>query len=228
MIIALALLGGCGVPIFGSGEVVTETSEVDDFERLQVDSAFDVRVRQGEIAEVTLRVDENALDRVIMQVEGDTLRLGLERAAVLRDVTLEADVVVPDLRAILASGASTVTLAEPFESSELEADLSGASQLDGEVALDSLTTRASGASQLTLGGSAQTGTLEASGASELALAGLTFSELDARLSGASSADVDVSDQLAVELAGASELSYSGQPEITDQSVTGASSLDSSG
>lgn len=225
----LVLAGGCGGVISGSGEVVTETRSVEDFERLQVQSAFDVRVRDGETSEIILRVDEAIVDRVVVEVEEDTLRIGLDRGVrfTLRDVTLEADVTVADLRAVEASGTSRVTFADPVESDELEASLSGASEVEGEVALDSLTATLSGASSLNLGGSAETGSLAGSGASELALRGLSFSALDVHLSGASSADVEVTDELAVELSGASDLSYRGEPRITGQSISGASSLDSS-
>ncbi len=228
LVVALLMVGGCGgVPVLsGSGEVATETRDIDDFDRLQVDSAFDVAVREGEPGEVELRVSENALDDVIVAVDDGTLRIGLDRRFfTVRNATLEAEVTASDLRAIEASGSSQITLEDPLEVSELEVGLSGASGFEGEIAVDRLVVMLSGASTLELGGSVDEGSVEASGASSLDLAGLTFRSLNAELSGASSGEVDVTDELAVQLSGASDLSYAGDPQVVDQSITGASSLE---
>jgi hypothetical protein len=225
LVLLALLLAGCGRIVTGSGVVVEETRSAEGVTRLDVSSTFDVTVRQGEGAELVLRIDEAAADRVVAEVQGDTLRLGIPRTVTLRDVTLEAELTVADLEALEVSGASRLTIDGNLESDGLDVDLSGASNIDGDVSLDQLRAEVSGASTLALTGEVAEATLDGSGASSLELAELQIAVLDAELSGASSGVVRVTDELAVDLSGASSLTYAGDPEITSQEVTGASSLE---
>jgi hypothetical protein len=65
--------------------------------------------------------------------------------------------------------------------------------------------------------------LESSGASEINAADLQAKSMNMDVSGASSASVNVSDDLNIEASGASEVRYKGSPNIT-QEVSGASSI----
>jgi Putative auto-transporter adhesin, head GIN domain len=220
--------GGCGQGLSittGSDEVVTETRELEPFQRLRISSSFDVDVTPGERDEVTLRVSENLQDRVRAGVDGDTLTIELEPGLNLGDATLEADVTASTLRQIEASGASTVSFLEPVEADEFVAGLSGASRLDGEVALERLEVGVSGASHAELRGSAEEADVEASGASEMVLTDLVVRAMEVGLSGASSAEVTVEGELAYSVSGASNLTYAGGPEIVRQEVSGASSVE---
>jgi len=228
MAAGLALLAaGCGQDVVrGSGEVVERDLDVDGFDQIEVASALDVTVVAAEEAGATVRGDDNVVERVEADVRRDTLRLSLEDDVTLTDAELAIEVRVPDLVGLRVSGASSVTLEPAVAAEELSVELSGAASVDGQVSVDALAATLDGASDLTLEGGADRATVEADGASELALADLTVRELEIALSGASSGEVTVTDALAVELSGSSDLVYAGSPEITDQEVTGASDLSS--
>ncbi|MPZ87274.1 MAG: hypothetical protein GEU81_04195 [Nitriliruptorales bacterium] len=232
-VVLFVLLAGCdgvvvvrgsGGEVRGSGDVVEEDVQVSPFDRIEVSSAFVVEVATGTAPGLTLHVDDNLRDAVDVGVVGGTLRLGLRPDTNVRDATLRAEVTVTDLEAITASGASRIMLDDRLVAEDLALSLSGASRLGATVEFGSADVRLSGSSRTELRGEAEEVSLESSGASRAELADLRVQRLDAELSGSSSATVEVIDTLGVALSGASDLTYSGQPTIERQEVTGAASL----
>lgn len=222
---ALLLLSAACNQVTGSGKVVTRPVQISSFDRIEVSNSFYVNVSLGEPEKVTLRVDDNLIDRVDVGVSNDTLRLGLKSGTSVRDATLRADVIARSLSGIQMTGASTVQLSGEFAIDALEATLSGASEIDGSLRCRSAGVRLSGASNARLTGSVEMLVFEASGASGLNAEQLQVDDLTIQLSGASSASVSVSDTISAEVSGASSLRYRGDPRFTRKDVSGGSSIE---
>jgi hypothetical protein len=216
-------VGGC-TRIVGTGDVVTMEVPVEGFTRIEASSAFVVNVTFGETPALTLSVDRAAEDHLRVGVIGDTLRIGLESRTLVGNVTLEADVVVTALEAIAGAGASEIHVTN-LSSPTIEVDLSGASTLDGSVDVDTATVELSGASDLVVSGRVGQLQGEVSGASNLSLLQLDINTLDIDLSGASTAEVNVSESLTADLSGASSLRYRGDPPVVNTDASGASSVE---
>ncbi|MGH2619225.1 MAG: head GIN domain-containing protein [Anaerolineales bacterium] len=212
--------------VSGSGEIVTVTKDFIDFDRVEIGSAFDATVQQGDTFAIVIRIDDNLEEYLRVNQVGQTLELGLEpdRVFGLGSTTLEAEITMPTLSGVETSGASQITLAG-FESSQsLRVVASGASSVAGEIQAGDTSMKASGASSISLAGGAANLALEVSGASSVDLEAFPVADLHAELSGASSAVVNVSGTLDVEASGASELSYLGNPTLGSVNTSGASSV----
>jgi hypothetical protein len=207
--VALAALclaaAGCGSErtVTGSGNVVSRTVAVDDFTRLEAQQTFQVHVSTGSAPKVVLHADDNVLPELDVGVSGDTLHLKLKSDVSTRQATLRAEVTVPNLEGISASGAS---------------------QVEGPVKIDEGTIELSGASRAVLTGSAGDLEVDASGASGVDSPELTVGTLDIELSGASRAELTVTDSLSAALSGASSLRYRGSPQVMKSDVSGGSSI----
>ena len=131
----LSAIPGLGTTIRGSGNVVTQEEAISGFDRLDVNQGFQVDVNQGEIFSVVIRVDDNLLEDVQVVKEGSTLKIGLKPGTsyILEDVTLEADVTMPELIGLDLNGGSHITLKEFTSAAALDAVLSGGSHLKGDV-----------------------------------------------------------------------------------------------
>jgi hypothetical protein len=231
-----ALFAGCGddegdaEAVRGSGNVVTQEMPFADFSAVEAANAFEVEITQSDTFAVTIRVDDNILDLLDVSKEGDTLRLRLERGVSLRgDVTLEAEITMPDLDGLELSGASKASVSGFRSSGRLDIDLSGASSLDGDLEAGETDIDASGASRVVLEGTATGLTIEGSGASSLDLADFTVDTAEVRLSGASDATVRAQERIdPVDVSGASRLRYLGDPSLGDVRTSGASTVDKIG
>ena len=250
IVVVVALLaacspeGGFGV-VVGSGRLVTREESFRDFDRLDVGSAFEVNVRQGDSYQVTITVDENVVPYLDVAQVGSTLRIGLKPMTTVSSVTLRAEITMPELVGLELSGASRGRV-NGFESSRdltlglsgaasltadvgagnVRIDLSGASSLDGSISGGDVHMGLSGASRVDLSGSGRNLTLGASGASHADLGGFPVQDASVEISGASTGRIDVSGRLEVGASGASHLSYRGTPTLGRIETSGASTIDS--
>jgi Putative auto-transporter adhesin, head GIN domain len=224
---SLVVLGGActddGV-VTGSGQVVERTVPTSPFDRLQVGAAFQVRVTIGEPESVTVRIDDNLVDRLDAAVVDETLHIRLEPSTSFRDATLQADVVVSTLSSIEVAGASSVRVAGSLETSDLRLGVTGTSTLDLLVDATSINLGVHGASTVTLSGSASELSATVVGASSVSASDLTAGTLDADIDGASTVIVHVTTSISAQVSGASTLLYGGTPKILSQDVTGASTI----
>jgi hypothetical protein len=222
---------GCGLipvarTITGSGDVVTREEPITDFDRVDVSHAFHVNISQGDTFSVVVRADDNMVEYLEVVKQGDTLKIGLKPSSGynVREATLEAEVTMPELAGLELSGASHVVVTGFKSTKALDANLSGASRLRGDIEVGDATFDASGASRVTLNGSARNMTVEGSGASQIDLSDFAVADAKVKLSGASAATVNPSGTLDVDASGASDVYYLGDPTLGKVDTSGASSV----
>jgi hypothetical protein len=214
----------------GSGNVISREIPLADFTSVEAANAFEVEITQSDTFAVTIRFDDSILDVLDLSKEDDTLRLRLEPGVSLReDVTLEADITMPDLEGLNLSGASSASVSGFRTSGQLDIALSGASSLDGDLEAGDVDITASGASRVVLEGSATGLTIEGSGASSLDLADFTVDTAEVTLSGVSDATVNAQERIdPVDVSGVSTLRYLGDPSLGNVSTSGVSTVEKVG
>ncbi|MHB1132215.1 MAG: head GIN domain-containing protein [Chloroflexota bacterium] len=214
---------GGGPRVVGSGKVVAKDFPLADFSALEAANGFRVEVRRADGFAVRVSADDNILDYLRVEKQGDTLRLGL-RNGNYNNITLRAEVSLPQLRAVNLSGGSNAGLNGFKNEGDFLADLSGAARLDGELVAAKARCGLSGGSNVTLSGSANRLEIEASGGSKANFVSFAAKEVDARLSGGSEATVAVEGKLDVKADGGSNLYYTGNPTLGRQDLSGGSSV----
>jgi hypothetical protein len=230
-VMALALLSGCfpmigGSQVVGSGRTTTQDYDFSDFTRVQIGSAFEANVTQGEAYKVAVTVDDNLVQYLDVRVDGDTLVIGLKPVVSLgfRNMSLRAAVTMPDVEGLDLSGATRTRVTGFSNDRRVDVEISGASQLTGDLTSGEMRIEASGASRGELTGT--TGPLDAnaSGASTLRLQGLASTDTRVDASGASTIVVNPSGRLTGSASGASTVRYTGLPTTVLVDTSGASSV----
>lgn len=247
LIAATLTFAACGDDdggIVPSGNVVTKTFELTDFDGVQF-GLYDAEIDRADDFSVTVWVNDNLAEFVEAEVKGDTLDLRFKPdGGVNGKLTLEAVITMPaisrldvagtgsalvsgfgpsDSLDLVVSGASGVGGA--FEATDVSVVLSGASSIDGGITATNFDATVSGASSIALSGSADALVLDLSGASHAELSEFEATTAGIELSGASNALVNVSDVIDPAVAsGASTLLYLGDPELRNVNTTGASSV----
>jgi len=191
-VIGLIFTPGCNfgnmTGIKGSGTSKTEQRSVSDFTKIDAGGAMNVEVDAQKDFSVSVEADDNLLQHIKTEVSGDTLKIYSEgkispSAKLNVKISMPAieglnlsgasDGKITNVRAgsfeLKASGASEVTIIG--EAKNLEADASGASEIDAEgLKVEDANIEASGASSASV---SATNNLEAtaSGASKIYYAG---------------------------------------------------------
>ena len=170
LLVAGALMVGCGVvSVTGSGNVVSQEEAITGFDRLDVSQGFQVVVRQDDTFSVVIRVDDNLVERLNVVKEGSTLKIGLDQVRSYVNVTLQAEVTMPELVGLELSGGSRVMVTGSGE--DIAIDASGGSGADlASFPVVNAIIDASGGSQVTVNVSGML-TVDASGGSQISYLG---------------------------------------------------------
>jgi len=227
-----------------------QVRKVGSFTAIKVSSAIDLYLTQSNACQVAVSAsNEEYRDKIITVVDGGTLIIKIDNNngwfnwKNWGDQKAKAYVSVKDLDALTASGATNVRFVNKLESPKLKIKLSGASDLKGDLMggsvsievsgasdykgqLDAknLVIDGSGASKIELSGKVEDLSVEVSGASDAKLYELTAKGAMVHASGASTANVNVSQLLKAEASGASNINYKGEASIKEMSNSGASNI----
>lgn len=131
---------------------------------------------------------------------------------------------MPALKAADFSGASRSTISGFVGQDQLSVTLSGASSSEVSARATRTEVTLSGASDLRLEGGTPTLVTHLSGASKLNAFNAPAEVVTVDASGASHAEVSVTNQLRVIASGASSVRYRGNPAVRDVNASGASSV----
>ena len=129
-----------------------------------------------------------------------------------------------NLEQLQASGASNILVAGVMELPLLNVQLSGASQLKGQLKISDLNMKLSGASEAKLLGAVKTINVECSGASDVKAYDLIAENCNVKASGASDVNITVTNDMAANASGASNIYYKGTAELKLKQSSGASSV----
>ncbi|UCF32327.1 MAG: DUF2807 domain-containing protein [Phycisphaerales bacterium] len=222
----LFVLSACGIVfgprITGSGVLLVKKMGFTEFTSLRIGSAFEATVTRGDTYRVEVTADDNLYEYIRVTQEGSALAIYLDNVSV-SNATLKAAITMPLLEGLRASGAADVSITGFKHLDAVAITCSGASYVNGDLEATSVQLSCSGASEAVLRGIAVDGKIDGSGASSFNLTDFALTNARVDLSGASSADINVTGELHYDLSGASNLRYGGSPHLGARSSSGASS-----
>ena len=227
-----------------------QVRKLPNFTSIRVSNAIELFISQSDKTEVAVSAkSEEYRNRIITEVDGGTLiirmadnysrwwKFGNE------DYRIKAYVSVKDLYAITASGATNIKIVNGLSSEKLKINLSGASDLKGDIKAGTLLADLSGASSFKatvqanafsmkgsgacafeVSGSGDDLILDVSGASSVKMYDYLVKGASVDASGASSVKINVSGLLKLHATGASSIDYKGAAAIKDMQSSGASSV----
>jgi len=201
--------------IESSGHLVTQEHELTGFDGVEGGLGFEVDIRQGDTFQVTTSVDENVLPYVVIRVEENVLKLGMDpnHTYVMESVEMRAEVTMPELNRLTLDLAGETTVSGFRSTGDLEIIMELASGLQGDVEAVSLSLDVSMSSGVDLSGSAQSLTLNASGSSTVDLADLAVTDADVTADTSSTITVNVSGRLDASAGSGSNITYLGNPTL---------------
>jgi len=77
-IIASFGLVGCAVAIRGSGDVIEETREISDFDRVSLDGIGEIILTQGDTTSLVVEAEDNLMQYIRTSVRGDELTIDIK------------------------------------------------------------------------------------------------------------------------------------------------------
>jgi len=215
----------CGFTgISGSGNQVILPQDIIDFHSISTGHDCRSTITKGDSFSVIVRIDDNLTDYLVVKNDNGTLVIELDRKSSYRNVHFEADIVMPDINKVEASGGSRGYINGFSFTHTFSIVLSGGSSLEGEISTGDIETRLSGGSVLGISGYANNMDFSASGGSKGQMAGFSVNNIDVLLSGGSKLRINANGIIMGSLSGGSELLYSGGASVTHVTTSGGASI----
>jgi len=224
------VMGSCrfvtGKRVHGNGVIKTEERSVSTFKNVEVSGSIDVYVSQGDIKPVKIEGDENLLQYIEVEQEGDKLFVREKQGYNLKpSAEMRIYVTAPVYNNIEVSGACDIIGMTKISNSEnLALSASGAGDIKMEVDAPKLSAEISGSGSIDLKGQTKDVDLQLTGAGHAHCYDLLSENTKVDISGAGSAQVYASVKLDAEVSGAGSVSYKGNATNVIQHTSGVGSV----
>lgn len=238
-LITVVLGGACaGMAIYaldqnkieGSGTIVTEDREVATVRAIDMEGGnYRVVVNRGPVESLSITSDDNIVDELTTEVDGETLKIfwgdgnvfSAWRVDPTEDVLVE--LILPELVGIDMSGASDIE-ATGVAGEALSVSITGS----GDVTLidldvDTLTVDIEGSGDIEADGTASNQEIDIDGSGRIHADNLAGRTARVSVSGSGDATLNVSEALDVEIDGSGTVEYYGDPEVNSD-ISGSGDL----
>ena len=209
-----------------SGVTKVSTKEVSAFDKVDVSGAIDVIVNIGNKSEVVIEADSAIMPYIVTEVKDRELRIynkDIIGFYNFKNNKILVTITTPSILELESSGACDVTIND-LKTDMFKVSLSGACDLIGSFECNVLDLESSGSSDSKLRGKVKNCNIELSGACDIKALDLEVDSLKIEGSGSSNVEITVQNSLDVELSGASELRYKGEPKYIKTDMSGVSNL----
>ena len=208
----------------GSGDVIEETREVRNFNRVALATFEDLYIEQGEEEALRIEAEDNIMSYIEIELDAQTLRIGTESNVTLRPTKpVRFYLTVKELDAIVLSGSGDVE-APGLKVADFSVTVAGSGNVYAQnLTADHLTVQVAGSGNADVSGEVNRQEITISGSGDYEARDLESAEAKVQIGGSGMATIWVSDSLDVTIGGSGSVRYAGIPEVTS-SVTGSGSL----
>lgn len=173
-----------------------------NFNRVQISGSWNVTIKQGPSYSVKITAPQDAIDKLLVENNGDLLTIGLKSHWDSWHETLKAEITMPNLTELKSSGSSDVTFSG-FTSKSLKIDTSGSGDIQGN------------------NNNIENLSLETSGSCDVNLTKSTTTNADIHTSGSSNVKLTMTGNLTGEISGSGSIIYYGKANLQSISISGS-------
>lgn len=231
LLIAL-VIGACRIDLDlgidqGSGNVITETREVSNFDRIALSGIGDVTLIQGNEDSLKIEAEDNVIPYIITEVEDETLYIDFKHKAIIPRESIKFIITMREIRGLATKGVSNLE-ADKVETDSLDIGISGTGNVNiNKLSAESLTINISGAGNFSAEGQVTDQKVSLSGAGNYDGEDLETRTTDVAISGIGQVSLWVTDQLNVTISGTGGVDYYGSPQVNQQ-ISGLGKVDHKG
>lgn len=207
---------------------ITSVLQLDAYHTVHLRGAAELELQNASTPSTTLTTNilmpSMSSENITAEVRDSILYIDTRTNIPIDDLIAKFTIATPHLREIIVQGAGKIETIDnhSLQLTSLNLDLSGAAEADLLLNVQNLTIDAKGASKLDLAGVADNLHVTIAGAGELEAEDLLAQVVHINCAGASKAEIHAVRELWAQAAGASKISYQGNPTVKQKLAVGGS------
>ena len=212
-----------GFGIQGNGNVVSDDRNISsNFSGIKVSQGIQVHISQGNETELTVEADENIIDLLITEIDGDILKIYFEKN--VNRATRNVYLTIDKLNSIRTSSGANVKNDGVFKTKTLSLDSSSGSHISLDLNVSEITASASSGADIELSGSSEEFRSNASSGSHIDAEKLNSKMATANVSSGANINVYASQELNADASSGGDIDFYGNPDIVNKSKSSGGSI----
>ena len=217
-------LNGCSVQsVKGSGNVISESRQVPEFNKIRLEGHGKVSLTQGNQSSIEVTTDDNILPSIETEAENGKLIISHEKGKNLRPTKLNYTITVKDLEGISIAGSGDVNCNNKFVSEDFYAEISGSGDITLVVEAVRLESDISGSGSINLSGKTDAHQASITGSGKIDAFDMQAQNVSVAITGSGDCRVHASEKLRAKITGSGDVLYKGHPMISKK-ITGSGSV----
>jgi len=214
-----------GKRISGNNHVVTQQRQHSNFHGVHVAGPFKVYISQGNNYSVRIEAEENLMDYIITERDGDVLDIKTKRNYRIRSHRdMKVFITAPNYRELSIAGSGGIwSEGKITHPSEMEISIAGSGDIIADVDAPKIKTEIAGSGTTILKGATRDFSADVAGSGDVRAFDLLSENVDVEIAGSGNVQVFASKQLDVSIAGSGDVLYKGTPQIK-QSKSGSGTV----
>ena len=208
----------------GNGKVVSENRTTASYDEIKIGGAFDVELIAGKEGGISLKGEENLLPLIIVEVEGNVLKIYPKKNINMSSTSGKAIVVTVPFESISdvsLGGSGSIIGKSIIKADRFNAKLSGSGDIVLLIDAQDVMAAISGSGDITLKGKASNYECKLSGSGDINSYELEAVNCNAAMSGSGNIRVNCTDTLTARISGSGDIEYKGNPKTKDTKVSGS-------
>lgn len=211
--------------IKGNGKVITEKRTTAGYDEINVSGFFDVVLVSGKEGAISIQGEENLLQYVKVEVDGNILKIYTEKNVnISTSKGIVLTVPFEQISFVSLSGSGDLKSKNTIVGSKFAAKLSGSGDLTLDVKTTDFEANLSGSGDVALTGSSDNFVSKISGSGDVDAADLVSKTANLTISGSGDMKVNCTQSLYARVSGSGDIAYKGNPESKDTKVSGSGEI----
>ena len=219
LIFLFAILISCDPP---SEEEYYEKRELEEFSRLKLSGAFNVNISQADQQSLTIEGSSELAEKLEVIQEGDLLELklrGQDRSS-SRKNGLRISLTIVDLEELEFEGAGIIKTTHPLDLSDFQLIGKGVGNIELDLHAENVDAKLNFVGNMVLRGRADVLRIQNEGLGNINASKLVAGNVDLNSSGIGNISLHCEDELSLQVNGIGKVSYTGQPTIIREEISG--------
>ena len=201
----------------------TKKYDIQDFKKVEISNGMQLKLNQSSSYSIEVNAEKEDFEYLKVVKKGSSLQIYIDKNNYQKKGDINIIISLPELTGLDLSGGSVADISMKIIDS-FEGELSGGSELSGNLTCDDITIDLSGGSTTDLKGTAKNFHSEGSGGSIFHLKDFSVTNVNADLSGGSILKINMNGTLDVDASGGSKVVYYGNAKPGNTDFSGGSGI----
>lgn len=212
----------------GDGKKTTITRSTSEYDEIAVAGSFRVDLVAGKEGTITLEGDENLLEYVKTEVDGNQLKIQIDKNVSFKNGHRQISITIPfeKISKVSFTGSGDIETKNSINAENFEINFAGSGDGNFEVNSPNLKVALAGSGDLNVTGTSTNLIAKVAGSGDLDCSKLEAQNAEATVAGSGDLKVNCTNKLTARVAGSGDISYKGKPESVDKKVNGSGDITS--